>query len=204
MFLGGLSGDFAAPAKEQGSALRGGLLCPWRQSNQSATGDAADGHFVPIGPLSPDPVLRERQSGSLNCDCKGAGGSVDTPPLVFRCRWLGADRGLGTPFVESAFVCGGAQVMRRGRDQTQAFPFRGRCPSAHTGADEVRPSKPPVPPADHRNRAAQCAAPTGWSGFRTAGDRKGRPCGFTRGCLNPGAGGSRTRPYGVSRVPLLS
>ena len=44
----------------------------------------------------------------------------------------------------------------------QAFPFRGRCPSAHTGADEVRPSKPPVPPADHRNRAAQCAAPTAY------------------------------------------
>ena len=81
----------------------------------------------------------------------------------------------------------------------QAFPFRGRCPSAHTGADEVRPSKSPVPPADHRNRAAQCAAPTGWSGFPAAGDRKGRPCGFTRGCLNPRAGGSRTRPYGVSR-----
>ena len=80
----------------------------------------------------------------------------------------------------------------------QAFPFRGRCPSAHTGADEVRPSKPPGPPADHRNRAAQCAAPTGWSGFPAAGDRKGRPCGFTRACLDPRAGGSRPRPYGVS------
>ena len=34
----------------------GELLCPWRQSNQNATGDAADGHFVPIGPLSPDPI----------------------------------------------------------------------------------------------------------------------------------------------------
>ena len=27
----------------------------------------------------------------------------------------------------------------------QAFPFRGRCPSAHTGADEVHPFKPSVP-----------------------------------------------------------
>ena len=27
-----------------------------RQSNQNAAGDAADGHFVPIGPLSPDPI----------------------------------------------------------------------------------------------------------------------------------------------------
>ena len=26
----------------------------------------------------------------------------------------------------------------------QAFPFRGRCPSAHTGADEVHPFKPSV------------------------------------------------------------
>ena len=76
---------------------------------------------------------------------------------------------------------------------------RDRRPNAHTGADEVRPSKPPVPSTDHRNRAAQCAAPTGWSGFPATGDRKGRPCGFTRGCLNPRAGGSRTRPYGVSR-----
>ena len=75
---------------------------------------------------------------------------------------------------------------------------RDRRPNAHTGADEVRPSKPPVPSTDHRNRAAQCAAPTGWSGFPATGDRKGRPYGFTRACLNPRAGGSRTRPYGVS------
>ena len=95
--------------------------------------------------------------------------------------------------------------MRKGEgSNAQAFPFRGRCPSAHTGADEVHPFKPSVPSTDHRNRAAQCAAPTGWSGFPTTGDRKGRPCGFMRVCLNPGAGGSRTRPYGVSRVPLLS
>ena len=41
----------------------GELLCPWRQSNQNATGDAADGHFVPIGPLSPDPVYGGYPSG---------------------------------------------------------------------------------------------------------------------------------------------
>ena len=40
----------------------GDLLCPWRQSRQNATGDAADGlrlRYAPprsIGPLSPDPV----------------------------------------------------------------------------------------------------------------------------------------------------
>ena len=40
----------------------GGLLCPRRQSNQNAAGDAADGlrlRCAPpksIGPLSPDPV----------------------------------------------------------------------------------------------------------------------------------------------------
>ena len=39
---------------------------------------------------------------------------------------------------------------------------RDRRPNAHTGADEVRPSKPPVPSTDHRNRAAQCAAPTAY------------------------------------------
>ena len=38
----------------------GELLCPRRQSNQNAAGDAADGHFVPIGPLSPDPVYGGR------------------------------------------------------------------------------------------------------------------------------------------------
>ena len=42
----------------------GELLCPWRQSNQNATGDAADGlrlRYAPprsIGPLSPDPITR--------------------------------------------------------------------------------------------------------------------------------------------------
>ena len=41
--------------------MGGDLLCPWRQSRQNATGDAADGlrlRFAPprsIGPLSPDP-----------------------------------------------------------------------------------------------------------------------------------------------------
>ena len=49
-----------------------------------------------------------------------------------------------------------------------------------------------------KGRAAQCTAPTGWSGFPATGDRKGRPYGFTRACLNPRAGGSRTRPYGES------
>ena len=152
-------GDFAALAKEQGSALRGGLLCPWRQSNQSATGDAADGHFVPIGPLSPDPVLRERQSGSLNCDCKGAGGSVDTPPLVFRCRWLGADRGLGTPFVESAFVAVGLKLCRGGGIKCKPSPLGegapvrtlGRMRSVHQNRlclppiiETGRPSVPPL------------------------------------------------------------
>ena len=42
----------------------GGLLCPRRQSNQNAAGDAADGlrlRYAPprsIGPLSPDPISR--------------------------------------------------------------------------------------------------------------------------------------------------
>ena len=51
----------------------GELLCPRRQSHQNAAGDAADGHFVPIGPLSPDPVYggcapasRQKISGAQN------------------------------------------------------------------------------------------------------------------------------------------
>ena len=48
--LGSLSAEEISPP------AGGELLCPWRQSNQNATGDAADGHFVPIGPLSPDPI----------------------------------------------------------------------------------------------------------------------------------------------------
>ena len=60
----------------------GELLCPWRQSNQNATGDAADGlrlRYAPprsIGPLSPDPITgvnpsaRQIISGAQNLsDC---------------------------------------------------------------------------------------------------------------------------------------
>ena len=72
---------------------------------------------------------------------------------------------------------------------------RDRCPNAHTGADEVRPSKPPVPSTDHRNRAARCTAPTGWSGFPSAGDRKGRPYGFTGALPEIWRAGEDTRPY---------
>ena len=77
----------------------------------------------------------------------------------------------------------------------QAFPLRGRCPSEHTEADEVRPFKPLAPSADHRNRAARCTAPTGWSGFPSAGDRKGRPYGFTGALPEIWRAGEDTRPY---------
>ncbi len=77
----------------------------------------------------------------------------------------------------------------------QAFPLRGRCPSAHTEADEVRPFKPLAPSADHRNRAARCTAPTGWSGFPSAGDRKGHPCGFTGTLPEIWRVGEDTLPY---------
>ena len=52
------AGEFRRPGGE--------LLCPWRQSNQNATGDAADGLRLrdapprSIGPLSPDPVYEGR------------------------------------------------------------------------------------------------------------------------------------------------
>ena len=81
----------------------------------------------------------------------------------------------------------------------QAFPLRGRCPSAHAEADEVRPFKPLAPSADHRNRAARCTAPTGWSGFPSAGDRKGRPYGFTGALPEIWRAGEDTRPYGGYR-----
>ena len=43
----GLSHDLGAPLCK-GFALRGELLCPWRQRNQNATGDGSDEHFVLI------------------------------------------------------------------------------------------------------------------------------------------------------------
>ena len=53
---------FRSPQGDISPPAGGDLLCPWRQSRQNATGDAADGlrlRFAPprsIGPLSPDPI----------------------------------------------------------------------------------------------------------------------------------------------------
>ena len=53
-----LQGDFAACGRRESSALRGGLLSHDGKVTKGSPGDAADGHFVPIGPLSPGPPLR--------------------------------------------------------------------------------------------------------------------------------------------------
>src|SRR5699024_11667294 len=47
-------------------------------------------------------------------------------------------------------------------------------------------------------RAAQCAAPTGWSDFLMAGDHKGRPYGFIGALPEIWRAGEDTRPYGES------
>ena len=63
----GLSGNFAAPAKEQDSALRGGLLCPWRlvvaKSTPLRFRPTAKTAFVPLLLLVPANPFRWASPG---------------------------------------------------------------------------------------------------------------------------------------------
>ena len=111
-------------------------------------------------------------------------GSADTLLLVFRFRWLGGNRGLGTPLFESAFVAVGLKCgsgKRRIR-ATLRFSRRARCPHR---AVLGRPGVPPL----RRESKPDSASGTG--------DREGRSYGFTRAYLKPWRAGEDTRPYGV-------
>ena len=121
--------------------------------------------------------------GRLFCRRKGAGGSADTLLLVFRCRWLGGNRGPGTPLFESAFVAVGLKCGS-GKRRTRAtlrFSRRARCPHR---AVLGRPGVPPL----RRESKPDSASGTG--------DREGRSYGFTRAYLKPWRAGEDTRPYG--------
>ena len=76
-------------------------------------------------PVSPGPPFYGgRQLGKLVHRRKGAGGSVDTPPLVFRSRSLSGMRESGTPLFESAFVAVGLKLCsgaRRAGEGTRPY-----------------------------------------------------------------------------------
>ena len=92
----------------------GDLLCPWRQSRQNATGDAADGHFVPIGPLTPGPHY---------------GGRV---PVRF-CNVSGAQNLSGFPQFNPAHWGLGIQKFQLLRFQNCAWLCRANAPGAYPG-----------------------------------------------------------------------
>ena len=74
-------GDFAALAKEQGSALRGGLLCPWRlvvaKSTPLRFRLAAKTAFVPLLLLFPANPLRWASPGVTRDWQNAAGDAAD-------------------------------------------------------------------------------------------------------------------------------
>ena len=103
--------------------------------------------------------------------------------LVFRCRWLGGNRGPGTPLFESAFVSVGLKCGsgKRRTWATLRFSRRARCPHR---AVLRRPGVPPL----RRESKPDSASGTG--------DREGRPYGFTKAYSKPWRAGEDTRPYG--------
>ena len=127
--------------------------------------------------------------GRLFCRRKGAGGSADTLLLVFRCRWLGGNRGPGTPLFESAFVAAGLKCgsgKRRIR-ATLRFSRRARCPHR---AVLGRPGVPPL----RRESKPDSASGTG--------AREGRPYGFTKVYFTPWRAGLAPAPTADTEAVL--
>ena len=160
-------------------------------------GDAADGHFVPIGPLTPGPPFTgvtpwggQNISGAQNQECLGAVPSGPLGPgFVENWSWCGSAfaPGFAEPTLPVCFLCRGDP-----RGRPQAFPFRGR----------------PIPP----NRGEWLKAKRG----RGAGRRPGgwdyesgpfwdRPLRRDRRVSRYSAGaGGLTRPPPSRRLPLPS
>ena len=109
-----------------------------RKKPKRHQGADSDGRLCAHIPPPPGPPFYGgRQLGKLGGQRKGAGGSADCVPLVFRYRSLGGNQELGTPLGGSAFVvvglelCGG--VRRAGL---------GPAPTVHrkpVGAHIMRP-----------------------------------------------------------------
>ena len=138
-------------AGEQGSALRGGFLFHVEKEPKDAGGRRRGELRSPCRLTPRPPIYGGRQLGSLGSYRKGAGGSADTLPLVFRCRWLGGNRELGTPLVESAFVavglklCGGKR--RAGEDTRPYGGYRNSCIFCRGRyPHRAVPGRPSVPP----------------------------------------------------------
>ena len=145
-----LAGDFAAcgrrvsfPTMGKKPMAQATFSCPFGAIHlEDRRGTAPKGHrsgapsrppypLWPFGPSPPDrgsrppvPHYGGRQLGKLVHRRKGAGGSVDTPPLVFRSRSLSGMRESGTPLFESAFVAVGLKLCsgaRRAGEGTRPY-----------------------------------------------------------------------------------
>ena len=71
-----------------GFALRGEFLFPVEKEPKDAGGRRRGELRSPMTASPQTPFLRGRQLSSLVLNRKGAGGSVDSRPLVFRCRFV--------------------------------------------------------------------------------------------------------------------
>src|SRR5699024_7170744 len=70
-------------------------------------------------------------------------GSADCFSLVFRCRWPGNSRGLGTPLFDSAFVAVGLKLCDGGRQAAQcAAPTVFLCGDSGRRVQEAAPYGP--------------------------------------------------------------
>ena len=116
----------------------GDLLCPLRQSRQSAAGNAADGLRLrcapprPIGPLFPDPCY----GGILlfmdrNIPARGAlSGQSQLPPGHWALmRWTAEEGGIPLPRLLRCSQCSGVVEVT-----TRPAPHRATCAPRHTKA----------------------------------------------------------------------
>ena len=198
---------------EQGSALRGGFLFHVEKEPKDAGGRRRGELRSPCRLTPRPPFYGGSQLGSLGSHRKGAGGSADTLPLVFRCRWLGGNRELGTPLVKSAFVavglklCGGKR--RAGEDTRPYGGYRNSCIFCRARyPHRTVPGRPSVPPLRKETsriflRGRTLAGPPMTKDFRyTAGGAIPYPL-WPFG-PSPIDKGSRPLPYGFrENLPFL-
>ena len=147
-----------------------------------------------------DPHLRGPQLGHLSSHRKGAGGSADWFPLVFRCRSLGNHRTPGTPLLDCAFVRVGLNSCSVGRraglgPAPTESPER-RLPLRRAGCFHARaPGGPVCRPYKIRGTLRSFRRGRSQTGPRAA---KGRPYGGKRpgsvGSANSGADVESHRP----------
>ena len=150
-------GSFAAPAAS--------FFLDAQKEAKEEPGVSAIGRRVCAAPASMPltprtPILRERQLGSMVRRRKGAGGSVDTPPLVFRSRSLGGMRESGTPLFESAFVAVGLKLCggeRRAGEDTRPY---GRNRTGSVGS-----AMPGAAVEPHHSKFSAKPAPSGAEGI---------------------------------------